>query len=139
MSTRATIHFHWAKGDKPAAIIYRHSDGYPEGLGACLLEFVKEVRENVKDNRFTDASYLAAKWVVYDASRHARDYGYVGGKFAQKPTHPLNFLSVGIVNEDPGDIEYRYHVVCDGVPTITCETAKGEPVTMPVLPTEAAV
>ena len=61
MSTRATIHFTRAKGGPPAAIIYRHSDGYPDGLGKDLKAFVKEVRANVDDRRFDDPHYLAAK------------------------------------------------------------------------------
>ena len=119
MSTRATIHFKDSVSAKPTAIIYRHSDGYPEGLGADLQAFVAQVKANCPDTRFTDAAYLAAKWVVYDADLHKRG------------EHQLSFLSVGVVNEDPGDIEYRYWVICNGTPTIFCETAKGEARSMP--------
>lgn len=115
MSTRATIHFTYAKGQKPEAIIYRHSDGYPEGLGEDLHSFIEEVKKNVQDTRFTDPSYLAAKWVVWDASRHT--------EYANGPKHPLNFLGVGVVQEDPGDIEFRYTVICDGTMTVICDPA----------------
>lgn len=114
MSTRATIHFHYEGDTKPTAIIYRHGDGYPDGLGKDLDQFVKELKENVEDNRLNDAAYLAAKWVVWDARQMANI-----GHSLDKEKHYLNFLSVGIVAKDPCDIEYRYKVVCDGKPTIT--------------------
>lgn len=105
MSTRATIHFCYPGSKEPEAIVYRHSDGYPEGLGEDLKRFVAEVRKQTSDTRFDDPSYLAAKWVVFDAGENGR----------------LNFLGVGICLADPGDIEYRYTVTCDGKPTITHE------------------
>ena len=36
MSTRATVHFKSKGCKKPEAIVYRHCDGYPEGLGSDL-------------------------------------------------------------------------------------------------------
>lgn len=103
MSTRATVHFVRAEGYKPDAIIYRHSDGYPSGLGRDLGKFLQEVKGNVRDNRFDDSSYLAAKFVVWQARQYTGDN-----------SHFLDFLSIGILAEDPGDIEYRYVVVCTG-------------------------
>lgn len=120
MSTRATIHFCDPESKKPTAIIYRHWDGYPDGLGKDLKQFIEEVRANVPDNRFHDPAYLAAKWVVWDAGQMAA----VATKWKNPnggARHPLNFLSVGVVDADPGDIEYRYKVVCDGKPTVTHE------------------
>ena len=93
MSTRATIHFHYEGDTKPTAIIYRHGDGYPDGLGKDLDQFVKELKENVEDNRLNDAAYLAAKWVVWDARQMANI-----GHSLDKEKHYLNFLSVGMVN-----------------------------------------
>ena len=103
MSTRACVHFMQNGGAE--AKIYRHSDGYPEGLGQDLLGFLQELKTNVTDNRFTDAGYLAAKWVVRDAIENRQ--------YANGEPHNLNFLGVGIVAEDPTDIEYRYEVLCD--------------------------
>ena len=101
MSTRATVHFE--QNGEVQAIVYRHSDGYPEGLGNDLQTFFGDVQLQTRDTRFSDPCYLAAKFVVWQAARYAR-------------TNPLDFFSgVGIVMEDPGDIEYRYHVRCDGV------------------------
>ena len=103
MSTRACVHFMQNGGAE--AKIYRHSDGYPEGLGQDLLGFLQELKTNVTDNRFTDAGYLAAKWVVRDAMENRQ--------YANGEPHNLNFLGVGIVAKDPTDIEYRYEVLCD--------------------------
>lgn len=125
MSTRATIHFVDAKGAKPTAIVYRHGDGYPDGLGKDLEKFFADVKtqcsKGMGGTRFSDASYLAAKWVVWDAHQMSQ-YSYEvhkGGKAKM-----LDFLSVGIVNADPGDIEYRYTVICDGngdPPKVICK------------------
>ena len=144
MSTRATIHFEtiqtreWDAVNRKAidlatpkvvtdAIVYRHSDGYPEGLGQDLKAFILRVR-TLKDTRLGDASYLAAKWVVFDTHRY-REFDIAQVKadpswadFLGDPNDPLNFLGCGIVMEDPGDIEYRYHVIADGtVAAVTWE------------------
>jgi len=65
MSTQATVHFQ--ENGKTEAIIYRHTDGYPEGLGEDLQTFLNEVNK-LKDKRFDDPSYLAAKFVVWQAA-----------------------------------------------------------------------
>jgi len=100
VSTRATVHFE--QNGETQAIVYRHSDGYPDGLGNDLQTFFGDVQLQTRDTRFNDPCYLAAKFVVWQAARYAR-------------TNPLDFLGVGIVMEDPGDIEYRYHVRCYAV------------------------
>ena len=103
MSTRACVHF-MINGSAEAKI-YRHSDGYPEGLGQDLLNFFRELKDNVRDNRLNDPTYLAAKWVVDNATAYR--------KYAFGEPHDLNFLGIGIVVEDPADIQYRYEVLCD--------------------------
>ena len=104
MSTRATIHWQNEDGED-IAITYRHSDGYPDGLGKDIQDFFKEVGK-LDDPRFSDPSYLSAKWIVWDALQMC---GIWNGK---KGDNPLNFLSVGIVLADPSDIAYRYDVIC---------------------------
>ena len=109
MSTRATVHFNYGKDT--VAIVYRHSDGYPEGLGVDLKEFFNEVKKQTDDPRFSDPSYLAAKFVVWQAAQYSKK-------------DSLAFLGVGIVMEDPGDIEYRYFVDCNSLeptPKVTIE------------------
>ena len=100
MSTRANIHFCRDKKTTDA-IIYRHADGYPEGLGEDLETFLQDIKDNVQDTRFNDPNYLAAKFVVWQAQRYTTD------------EHPLDFLGIGIMLEDAGDIEYRYKVICN--------------------------
>ena len=121
MSTRACVHF--MQNGEAEAKIYRPSDGYPEGLGQDLLGFLQELKTNVTDNRFTDAGYLAAKWVVRDAMENRQ--------YANGEPHNLNFLGVGVVSQDPTDIEYRYEVLCgdfdaNGLPKVMMYDLYGE-------------
>jgi len=103
MSTRCNIHF----GDRRDGVfvteanVYRHSDGYPDsqhGVPASLERFFAAVKEQTSDTRFNDPSYLAAKFVVWQAGEYASN-----GK-------PLDFLSVGIMARDAGDAAYIYEV-----------------------------
>ncbi len=116
MSTRSTTHFKWKSEDEsPAAIVYRHPDGYPEGHGRFLVEFLDDLEANVTDTRFTDPTYLAARLVVALAREFNVKHTFDDGKFVTTPNdHPLDFLSIGVVMEDPGDIEYRYEIICSG-------------------------
>jgi hypothetical protein len=126
MSTRSTTHFIYGDESNPVAIVYRHSDGYPEGAGVDLLSFLKKC-DKLADSRLNDAAYLAAKYVVFLAAMFNRKYerntktGKLGYKKAKSP---LDFISVGVVGQDPSDIEYRYVVDCEnsvkGFPTVTC-------------------
>lgn len=126
MSTRCTIHF-TDTGEDPDAIIYRHSDGYPEGAGADLYRFFAQVAEQTRDTRFDDASYLAAKLVVYVA--HANAVHYLGNGKHERAA-PLDFLGCGVLMQDPSDIEYRYVVDCSrhdaqGYPVVHCIELRG--------------
>lgn len=73
MSTRSTTHFCHDDGST-VAIVYRHSDGYPGVAGADLFRFLNEVNDNVKDKRFSDPTYLAAKYVVWLAHEFNNEY-----------------------------------------------------------------
>lgn len=100
MSTRASIHF-CDKSGETRAIVFRHTDGYPEGLGEDINKFFKAIKEQCPgDTRFNDPTMLAARWVVWDAGQMAKEAG------------SLNFLSVRIMLQDSGDIEYRYKIIC---------------------------
>ena len=115
MSTRATVHFQYKGVTK--AIVYKHSDGYPDGLGKDLEKFLDEVEENLSDTRFNDPQYLAAKFVVWQVKDYEKYYGL--------KNHFLDFFNVGIYLTDPSDIEYRYLLECSSYdkPTITVEEA----------------
>jgi hypothetical protein len=107
MSTRSTTHF--KHGDELVAIVYRHTDGYPDGAGADICGFLDQCA-SLSDSRFSDPSYLAAKYVVFLADKFNWTHSYKAGPI--RPQSKLEFLSVGVVMEDPGDIEYRYEVDC---------------------------
>lgn len=121
MSTRCNIHFNYYDG-KTAANIYRHSDGYPDGVLPDLERFFADVEAQTDDTRFSDASYLAAKFVVWQATENAQiwAFDYITGKPGE--VKPLNFLGVGVVMQDAGDGEYVYEVTearNGGRPTVT--------------------
>jgi hypothetical protein len=106
MSTRCTINF--GEGRSATAKVYRHCDGYPDGPHGVLADldrFFSEVEEQCEGKgysgtRFGDAAYLAAKYVVWQANENRNGRA------------TLDFLSVGILNRDPGDIEFTYFVNC---------------------------
>lgn len=102
MGTSATISFRDEDGEEVARI-FRQCDGMPEQLGQDLLTFFEEVAKQCpNDTRFDNPWYLASRWVVFDAARH-------GGT----QLRPLDFLSVGIVNESWLG-EWHYDVKCHG-------------------------
>ena len=47
----------------------------------------------------------------------SRKYGYVDGSWGYDEKHmgSLDFLSVGVVQEDPGDIEFTYWLDCSDI------------------------
>ena len=114
MSTRCNVHFN-ACGTT-CANIYVHSDGYPDGphgIPERISRFYQELESQTKDTRYSDPEYLAAKFLVWQASQYARN-----------EKAPLGFLSVAPCVEDHGDIEYVYTVDCEtldqsGRPTVT--------------------
>lgn len=116
MSTRCTINFCYGK--EVVAKIYRHCDGYPDGEHGVLADLEKffanvsmQCSEDMYGTRFDDPSYLAAKFIVWQAGKNAQD----------RDTRPLAFGSLGVMKKNPGDIEYEYFVDCSGrdKPTVT--------------------
>ena len=125
MSTRCNIHF--VEDGDIVANIYRHSDGYPDGfhgVPAFMERFFTAVEEQCHgDNRFNCAEYLAVKFIVFNVAEIQRPHREMG-----KTPGPLDFLSLGVTNQDHGDIEFVYTVECDkldaeGRPTVTWEAA----------------
>jgi hypothetical protein len=109
------------------AIVYRHFDGYPEVAGKELIGFLATCRDDLgRDSRLGDPSCLAAKYVMFLATQQ---HGWT-------PTKPLDFTGVGVTNEDPGDIEYRYLVDCadigpSGLPRVVCISLPDEEMPIP--------
>lgn len=116
MSTHAQVNFTDISGHAVDASVYKHSDGYPEAMLPLLADFLADVEAQCPgDTRFSDPSYLAAKYVVWQSAKYSE------GK-------PLAFIGVGIVpaGENAGD--YTYTVACRtdgsrGRPLITCDGA----------------
>jgi len=113
VSTHAIINF--VNEDKTYAKIYHHFDG--ETYGNLLEEFFKQVTKETSETRFGEASYLAAKWIVYITQK---DNSIIPS---------LNFLGVGIVMKDPLFCKFEYNVDCsnlreNGFPTVTIKENK---------------
>lgn len=146
MSTRCQIMFHWGLEETaPTAILYRHSDGYPDGVLPDLDAFFKDMEANVPDNRFTDPCYLSAKLLVWFTSRHndmmfgiykeMAKHATSGDDFAKKKLaefgHPCDFLGHGIDLCLHDDIQFLYHIHCSqdygaGRPMVTWEHVTDE-------------
>jgi hypothetical protein len=101
MSTRCQIAIYENDpGDKAEgwnALIYRHSDGYPEdecGVMAALIPFV----EGFVEQRGWDAEYLAARLVQHLCNEH------------DKGDDEPGVTGYGICCAIHGDIEYFYRV-----------------------------
>ena len=88
-----TVNFGYDKVTE--AIIYCHW-GTSE---AELKDFFKEVEKQTSDTRFDDPSYLAAKFVVWKSQQLNNG-------------NPLDFVSLGVCQESPGDVIKTYHVDC---------------------------
>lgn len=122
MTVSALIDFFGSGDKKPTATIYRFDDGQPENLGRDLVSFVAEVRTHVKDKRFTDPDYLASRWIVYEALRYHAESVAIEDNPKKFQRHYLDFLGCSIMSseEDSEQVQFRYHVICDGKPTLLC-------------------
>lgn len=136
MSTRCAIAFGYdSNHTHKVALVYRHSDGYPSGAGADLLQFFEDVKAHVQrgDTRFDDPSYLAAKFIVWLTQMHAHS----DWRKKRGDDHLLSQIGVGVLMDYPGDLEYVYVVVCkerDQTPQVFVHKTSndGEPVGDPV-------
>jgi len=118
MTTRAVVKFQW-RGETDA-IIYKHCDGYPEGLGSLLLRFIEEVRHSQQRNFLDGPGGMAARLCAFLLKA---DPGEV----------------VEVCMKPPGDEEFTYIIECKGAsfqkpPTVTCwrPDESGETVTIPL-------
>jgi hypothetical protein len=122
MGTRCNIHFN--DGDEIAANIYRHSDGYPDGVLPDLQRFFADVESQTKgDTRFGDPEYLAAKFLVWQANDYVKPT-----EWNPEGKEALAFTGVAPCVTDHGDIEFVYSVDSGnfdqaGRPTVTHKEA----------------
>lgn len=92
--------------------IYLHWGGYPKYMKEVFNDFFEAVERDCANNfrcRYGDPTYLAAKFVVHMAS-----------EFAEDPTRPLDFTSVGITSvsvlKAVSEGSWTYAIVCSGGP-----------------------
>ena len=100
MSSPLVVEFEDGYPDSPNPMVYLHWGGeHSQDARLTIESFLSEVKE-LPDSRLNDASYLAAKLVVWTA----RDL--------QPKPGSLDFLSVGVV----GDAGYgNAHIIIDCV------------------------
>ena len=113
MSTRSQIGFYNEKEDLNSeyqALIYRHSDGYPEseyGVVEQLLPFLKEFKEN---RGIGDTEYCSARTLQYLCN------------ITDNPKHEYTkYLGYGISSNFHMDIEYFYKIFPDCLEVYKCE------------------
>jgi len=138
MSTRSITQF--ADNGEVRVIIYRHSDGYPEGAGRDINTFLKTCKK-LPDPRLDDPSYLTAKYVVYLADMFNNTMKFIetnGKRDLVKVQHAsrLDFIFVGIVDASFDDWAYRYVIDCGkldakGLPEVKCFDTEGKEVAIP--------
>jgi len=96
---------HFGYGENSEAIVYRHYDGYD--IPDDMKDFFTELKENVNDTRFNNPTYLAAKFIVWQAHEYTKKTDY------QKESHYLDFLGVSPSLENHDDIDVCWLVNCN--------------------------
>ena len=111
MSTRCQIGI-YEQGDspieKPSVLLYKHSDGYPDGVLPTLQPFCERFRDG---RGLEDTEYLAA-WLLFEFME--TDFKK---KYGAKNFHGMEFCGFGICGDRQihGDIEYFYRVDPDKI------------------------
>lgn len=105
MSTRSQIKL---KNSTDNIHIYKHSDGYPEGVLPVLVPFVKDFMEN----RGYDECYLLAQIIRrFAIVQHLEDIAFdLKHPNLPKTNHMYSFLGWGLDCEKHGDIQYLYEI-----------------------------
>jgi len=86
------------ENNKIKATIYKHYDGDPHTIFQDFQNFFN-ASKTLKDSRFNDPNYLAARYVVWLANQFSE-------------TSPIDFLGVGICITQPYGIQYQYFIDC---------------------------
>lgn len=102
--------------DKPTCLMYRHSDGYPEGKSGvmnCIMPFLQKFKER---RGLEDTEYLPA-WLMYSMiaekvewmKRHRKKFSEHKDFY---PEDGMDMLGYGICGDHGfhGDIEYYYRI-----------------------------
>lgn len=115
MSTRCQIAFYETEDqptNKPSALIYRHSDGYPEGVMPTLTEWAKDFHEH---RGLSDASYAAARCIQHMMNEQDKELENMWEELGRP--NEKNYTGFGICGDHDlnGDIEYFYRVDPSGI------------------------
>lgn len=117
MSTRAHIAFFDAEPEveqvtKPSVLIYKHSDGYPEGTLPQLTEFCVAFNEGrgLRDNEYATARCVQFM-TNFDDAEMKKWYEETNTKNDNK----FSFLGYGVGTGFHGDIEFYYVVTPEAI------------------------
>ena len=127
MSTRCQIEFvckseYKKKKNNESILVYRHSDGYPEGVIPDLKKFLKWIGRRIEDIEYTAANFIYWSKRLHEEFYYHEKYGGGIDKKGQelKWSVPQDFNSTlligfGICEKDGfhGDIAYFYNVITD--------------------------
>ena len=125
MSTRSQIAFYGKADNKVTSadtFVYKHSDGYPEGVLPILVPFCLSFN---KHRGLGDTSYATARCIsaICDTYNKERKQWSARDKAAGKETSIYDepdFLGVGVDTAIHGDIEFFYHVSPTEVKVYAC-------------------
>ena len=118
MSTRCHIAIYTSKGaaksDNHHALLYKHSDGYPEGMLPILEPFLKQFKEV---RGMGDTEYLAA-WTLHALMKESLQHSMETRKYLIEqhggcetiPENGMQGVGFGICAQMHGDIEYIYKI-----------------------------
>ncbi len=102
MSTRSQIKF---KNSEFNIHVYKHCDGYPEGVLPTLVPFVKEFFADRGDDECYFLAQLVRRFAIEDYKEH-KDDEYCNPE--------KSFTGWGLDCVQHGDIEYLYEIDTDG-------------------------
>jgi len=114
MSTRSQIGFYGGTEkdlNNWQALIYRHSDGYPDGVLPDIMPFLKWWKKDT--GRHDDTEYTSARLLQYMTNLHDGRYQKHWEKAEEKGL--TGVYGHGICKDFHGDIEYFYAVYPDRV------------------------
>lgn len=118
MSTRCQIGFYDYDNDnfmKPNALLYRHSDGHPEGPHGVIIDIVPFLKEFDR-RRGLDCEYAAAWLMHHLIDKHIAMFKKIRKRNLEDRGNTdihedgKNFLGHGIDNYFHGDIAYYYAI-----------------------------
>jgi len=131
MSTRCHIGFYGKEPtqkeiDKPDVLLYKHSDGYPEGTLPQLTEFCMLFNEH---RGLSDTEYAGARAMQYltnYADKETNEFYDQRPDITQETRDTFSFLGYGISKNFHGDIEYHYAVSPESIKVYTVHYKENE-------------